>query len=309
MAHKTLVGGTAYEISGGKTLVGGTAYNISNGRTLVGGTAYTISFLPAVGTALNACTPEEIQAIAQSGLAASYWSVGDKIGIALSGTVGALSLSGTYYAFIIGFNHNSSREGSNTIHFQFGKTSDGTDIAFVDSNTDEIIDGAGFCMNFDSEGSTNVGGWASSYMRNTICPAFLSAMPSSWRNVIAACTKYSDNVGDGSTGNSTSDTPTSTSDKIWLLAECEVFGDTYGYDGDGYANFKEKNYQKQYTYYANGNSRVKYEHSDASSTTRWWLRSVRASASGSFCNVTDRGQALYRSSNYSDGFTPGFMVG
>lgn len=44
MAHKTLVGGTAYEISGGKTLVGGTAYSIKNGKTLVGGTAYDISF-------------------------------------------------------------------------------------------------------------------------------------------------------------------------------------------------------------------------------------------------------------------------
>lgn len=44
MAHKTLVGGTSYEISGGKTLVDGTAYSISGGKTLVGGTAYEIGF-------------------------------------------------------------------------------------------------------------------------------------------------------------------------------------------------------------------------------------------------------------------------
>lgn len=44
MAHKTLIGGTAYEISGGKTLVGGTAYEISGGKTLVGGTAYEVGF-------------------------------------------------------------------------------------------------------------------------------------------------------------------------------------------------------------------------------------------------------------------------
>lgn len=42
MAHKTLIGGTSYEISGGKTLVDGTAYSISGGKTLVGGTAYKI---------------------------------------------------------------------------------------------------------------------------------------------------------------------------------------------------------------------------------------------------------------------------
>ena len=44
MAHKSLVGGTAYDISGGRTLVGGTGYSISKGRTLVGGTGYDIAF-------------------------------------------------------------------------------------------------------------------------------------------------------------------------------------------------------------------------------------------------------------------------
>lgn len=44
MAHKTLVGGTAYEIKGGKTLVNGTAYSIKNGKTLVGGTVYEVGF-------------------------------------------------------------------------------------------------------------------------------------------------------------------------------------------------------------------------------------------------------------------------
>lgn len=42
--HKTLVGGTAYDISGGRMLVGGTGYSISKGRTLVGGTGYDIAF-------------------------------------------------------------------------------------------------------------------------------------------------------------------------------------------------------------------------------------------------------------------------
>lgn len=44
MAHKPLIDGTAYEISGGKTLVNGTAYSIKNGKTLVGGTAYEVGF-------------------------------------------------------------------------------------------------------------------------------------------------------------------------------------------------------------------------------------------------------------------------
>ena len=44
MAHKTLIGGTAYKVSGGKTLVSGTSYSIKGGKTLVGGTAYDVSF-------------------------------------------------------------------------------------------------------------------------------------------------------------------------------------------------------------------------------------------------------------------------
>lgn len=48
MAHKTLVNGTAYDITGGMTLVEGTSYSIKGGKTLIGGTEYDISFaLPA----------------------------------------------------------------------------------------------------------------------------------------------------------------------------------------------------------------------------------------------------------------------
>ena len=48
MAHKALIGGTAYGIIGGRTLIGGTGYGISKGRTLVGGTGYDISFTEPV---------------------------------------------------------------------------------------------------------------------------------------------------------------------------------------------------------------------------------------------------------------------
>jgi hypothetical protein len=44
LAHKTLINGTAYEISGGRTLVNGTGYSIDKGKTLVGGTAYEVGF-------------------------------------------------------------------------------------------------------------------------------------------------------------------------------------------------------------------------------------------------------------------------
>lgn len=46
MAHKTLIDGTAYEISGGKTLISGTVYDITGGKTLIEGTTYEIGFTP-----------------------------------------------------------------------------------------------------------------------------------------------------------------------------------------------------------------------------------------------------------------------
>ena len=53
MAHKTLIGETTYEISGGKTLVDGTAHEIKNGKTLVGETVYEVGFAEMVTITLS----------------------------------------------------------------------------------------------------------------------------------------------------------------------------------------------------------------------------------------------------------------
>ncbi len=239
-------------------------------------------------------SPATIKSAAQSGQAANLWNAGDKIGIALNGTVGALTLNSTYYAFILGFNHNSSVEGGNSIHFQFGKNASGTDIAFCDSYYGNA--GGGFRMNTSN---TNSGGWKSSNMRTNICAAFLSAMPTEWQNVIVACTKYSDNTGGGS---NTASYVTSTQDKIWLLAEFEVFGTR------SYANSAEQNYQKQYDYYKNGNSKIKYKHSATGTACYWWLRSVYATHTGGFGLVDTGGSSSGDYAYYSYGFAPGFKV-
>lgn len=244
-------------------------------------------------------TPATIKQAAQSGQAANLWSAGDKMPIALNGTVGALALNGTYYAFILGFNHNSSVEGGNSIHFQFGKNASGTDIAFVDAGYNSYYSNnasSRFVMNTTN---SNSGGWASSYMRQTICPAFLAAMPTEWQNVIVACAKYSDNTGGGS---DTASYVTATQDKIWLLAEFEVFGTRSG------ANSAEQNYQQQYDYYKNGNSKVKYKHSDTGTACYWWLRSVHAAYAYTFRSVSTSGSSVNGYAYYSNGFAPGFKV-
>lgn len=296
MAHGTRIDGVNKNVTAGFTKINGVNKKVKKGLTLVGGVQMDINFELTIDPVLGNNTPEQIQAAAQSGQAANYWSVGDKIGIALSGTVGALKLSDTYYAFILGFDHNSGVEGGNTIHFQFGKTSEGVDIAFCDSNLNNSGSSAGFRMNTTDK---NTGGWKSSYMRSTICVKFLSAMPTAWRNVIASCTKYSDNTGGGT---NTASYVTATSDKIFLLSEFEVHGKRT------LANTTERTHQKQYDYYKNGNSKVKYKHNATTTKCYWWTRSTYATATAHFCRVSTDGSSTYNSANISQGFAPGFMV-
>lgn len=260
--------------------------------------AVSCEFLPAVGTALNDISWEDIGRISDAGLASSYFSVGDRKAVALSGTVGSLSLSGTYYCYIIGIDHNSSKEGTNRIHFQFGYTaaSGGVHIAFIDSTYGSSSSSACFHMN---SSNTNSGGWSSSYARGTLCPAFKSAMPSDLQAVLKTTTKYSDNTGGGS---NTASYVTAISEEVFLLAEFEVFGTR------SYANSAEKNYQAQYAWYSAGNSKVRYRHSSTGSTARWWLRSVGAAASYHFCFVNTSGSANAINARDSLGFAPAFCV-
>ena len=288
------VSGTSVKITGLKAGTAKITVKVAAGTNHTAPSDKTINVtvsLPDTSLANN--TPDIIAAAAKSGQAANYWSVGDKVGIAVNGSFGGLSYNNTVYAFILGFNHNSSVEGGNSIHFQFGKTAAGVDIAFVNSYGST---GTGFCMNTSN---TNSGGWNNSYMRKTICPAFLAALPTAWRNIIAACTKYSDNTGGGS---NTASYVTATSDKIWLLSEMEVQG------ARSYANSAEVNYQKQYDYYKNGNSKVKYQHTATTSACYWWLRSVIASSTINFCIVNTDGSAGSSYAYFSYGFAPGFKV-
>lgn len=275
------------------------------GRVIVAGGAPKMtvpskpSNLPEIGTPLNDMSWEEIRAISDAGLASSYFNVGDRKAVTLNGTVGSLSLNGTYYCYIIGIDHNSAIEGTNRIHFQFGKTalSGGTDICFVDTGYGNSKNsGSWFNMN---NISSNRGGWESSLMRTVICPAFKSAMPSELQAVLKTVTKYSDNTGGGSDNASYM---TATTDDIFLLSEWEVFGSKTA------ANSAEQNYQAQYDYYSAGNSRVRYFHSHLDIGAIWWLRSVYAIVTNASCCVTKSGGAGYNSPMASLGFAPAFCV-
>ena len=248
-----------------------------------------------------------IKAVSDAGQGANYWSVGDTKRITLNGKVGAYTFSNfNVDVFILGFNHNSSKEGSNRIHFQIGKVS-GKAVALCDSQYNGSGSSAMFHMN---SSDSNSGGWNGSYMRKTLLgnsntPAstlensLMAALPSDLLAVMKTVTKYTDNTGGGS---NSSGNVTATADYLFLLAEFEVFGTRY------LANQYEQNSQKQYDYYKAGNSRVAYNHSAVSTAVWWWLRSANYGGSNFFCDVITDGGYTSNYANYSAGLRPGFAV-
>lgn len=308
MSHKTIIGGTLYDVKAGKCLVDGTAYSIQKGRTLVDGTGEDIVF-SSVSPILDENDWATIREVSDAGQGSNYWSIGDRKAITLNGTVGHLSLSDyTTYAFIIGFNHNASIEGENRIHFQFAKTAltGGTGVCLCDSSYNSTVSTTGyFSMN---SSRTNSGGWASSQMRTNICGMSLSnysgtiiaVIPAALRAVLKSVTKYTDNTANG--GGSTASYVTATTDYFFLLSEFEVFGSI------SYGNTNEKNKQAQYAYYSAGNSKIKHKHDGTSTAAFWWLRSPYASNSGTFVFVNNVGTNTRYGAHFSIGFAPGFCV-
>ena len=248
-----------------------------------------------------------IREVSSAGLGANYWAVGDMKEITINGKVGNHTFSNLKInAFILGFNHNASKEGNNLIHFQIGKMGT-TAVALCDSQYNSSGSSAGFRMNTSN---TNSGGWNGSYMRKTllgntgtptspISNSMMAALPSDLRAVMQSVTKYTDNTGGGSDNASY---VTATKDYLFLLAEFEAFGTRYG------ANSAEQNYQLQYDYYKAGNSRVAYNHSAVSTAVWWWLRSPIYNDGYYFRSVSTDGGICNYYAYYSAGVRPGFAV-
>lgn len=247
-----------------------------------------------------------IREVSSAGLGANYWAVGDVKSIILNGAVVGYTFSNlTVNAFILGFNHNSAKEGANKIHFQIGKIGT-TPVALCDSQYNNYGSSAGFRMNTSN---TNSGGWNGSYMRKTVlgntntptnplANSLMAALPSDLRAVMQPVTKYTDNTGNSS---NSSGNVTATTDYLFLLAEFEVFGTRSG------ANQYEQNSQAQYDYYKAGNSRIANNHSAVSTAVWWWLRSPSYGGSG-FRAVGAGGIGTFNNAYYSAGVRPGFAA-
>ena len=214
-----------------------------------------------LSTDLETFTWDTIDSISKSGNAASIWSVGDKK---------TVNINGTSYQFqIIGFNHDTKTAG--------GKA--GITFQMVDCmNTKEHMNSS----------NTNNGGWTNCAMRTSVLNKIFSSLPADLQKAIKAVNKLT------SAGNQSA-TINTTSDKLFLLSEVEIFGSTnYSKSGEG----------SQYAYYKAGNSKVKKV---KGSGAFWWNRSPDDTTT-KFCGVTSNGTANNSSSAVPEGVSFGFCV-
>lgn len=234
--------------------------------------------------ALNDYTWAEISQISSSGQAANTFSVGDQKEIVLNGRAFNTNFNNQHvYAFIVGINHNASREGDNAIHFELYKNGD-TPYAITTSDYGSSDGGKYTSMMTTND---NAGGWAGSDMRKNKLGGrttdskdspesgtFMSILPSDLRAVLRSVSKYTFN----------DSTPTETSEYIFLYALYEVLGVSYMY-----GNMKETLYLKQYEYYKSGNS-VIHQGSSESGSVDFWTRSQETHNGDSFYMITNGGK-------------------
>lgn len=232
--------------------------SVSKSCTIEAISQYELALLPD----LESSSWDDISSISERGVADSVWNVGDKK---------TVNIDGTDYQFqIIGFNHDTKTAGGTSgITFQL--------VNCLDSK---------YQMN---SSDTNSGGWTSCAMRSSTMATLLTKLPSALQNVIKAVNKLT-------AAGSQSATINTTSDKLFLLSEVEIFGSiTYSKPGEG----------SQYAYYKAGNSAIKSSYGSASG---WWVRSPRGDANDFFCMVASNGVAHYNYAGNTNGVAFGFCV-
>ena len=306
-ATETATGGTAkisvwdYGLYSIHAALGDAVGNATIDVVAVQDYAVTVETASPIPTVLNNATWAQIKEVAEKSQGANYWAVGDTKQITINGKLSdGLTLNNySTWVYIIGFDHNSEKEGTG-IAFQGFKTAQtsGIDICLCDSGYGSYKN-SGQWFNMNNSGS-NYGGWSGCNMRNNTLPVVKAALPSDLQAVIKTTTLYTDNTGNGS---DVASYVTSTQDTLYLLAEFETFGARRS------ANSAERNYQKQYAYYAAGNSKIKYKHDSTATAASWWERSVHATNTYSFCIVGVYGDTGTDYAEFLRGLAPAFKVG
>ena len=292
----------------------------------------------SVDSILNNNSWSVISSVSAMGEGSSYWNVGDAKEIILNGTVGTMSFSNqSVWVFILGFDHNSTLEGSGISFGTFRKTQAGDNYVLVDSEYNKNKYDGTKCFNINHWGSnsspysTNYGGWKGCDARydilgstdaapsgygaalttaragydasvttatSPVSNTLMAALPSDLRAVMKPITKYTDNVGNKS---NTAASVTASIDYLPLMAEFEIFGKRTS------ANNYEKDMQAQYAYYVNGSPKWRRRF-DNDAQADWYLRSPDVNYTYTNAGVNTNGGATTDMTYTSYGMSPVFLV-
>ena len=160
--HKTLIGGTAYEVKAGKCLINGTAYAIQKGRTLINGTGYDIALASLYDPVFANNEWADIIAACHAGAVPDTWAVGDYKDMTIDGL--------SYRVDIIGKNHDAYLDGTAApLTFQLHDCYERTYSMQVPTSNQRY--------------------WENCQMRKTHLPAILKLLPDEIQTGIRAANK------------------------------------------------------------------------------------------------------------------------
>lgn len=282
MAHKTLIGGTAYTVKGGRCLVGGTGYKISGGRTLVNGTGYKIGF--EYPTFANATWEDVVSAVndhyAGSVNLADIWSVGNEKTISLAAMQGVLCSpdlepdplenhpAQTVRIKIIGIDHDTLETPVN------GHTKAALTLQLTNCLSEKG-------MMSDVNPTTP---WYYSMRMAWTNNVFTEALPTTVKNALRSVAKVSSG--------------TTTYEKCFLISMSELIGSyTYGAEGT------------QYAYYSDVNNRLKTLGDNSQVNTFWFTRTFfNSSLYYYYYGWGEYGSARYLTTSSHSGICPAFCL-
>lgn len=241
-------------------------------------------------------TDEEIAAMVNAHYAgkiniADYWSTEDRRLIHLN----AMSATGVseshhadnYYIVIAGINHDNLTSGGKAaitlcLERILFKDTTTESYSFNWSPTEE-------CGYMNST-NTNSGGWENCARRTWCNNIFYNALPSWVKSLIKPVNKLT------SAGNQ-STTIKTTSDKVFLFSEVEIFGtNKYSAPGEG----------EQYDLFKTTTNRYKKPAYSGYNSAIWWERSPHVGGTAGFCRVNNKGGVDLSNASDCRGLVPAF---
>ena len=180
----------------------------------------------------------------------------------------------------------------------FSQTACGIVLEFVDIITTHSM----------NSGSTNVGGWPASELRTYVNNDVYNALPTVIKNAIIDTTVVSGH------GTTTGETDFTSTDKLYLLSNHEIWEDVDGNINSG-PDYYDTIYNKtrQLDYYKGLNVTTSSYSSaikkNGTSDEFWWLRSADSSVTNYFDTVSYIGRWGTNIAYSNDGVSPAFRIG